>query len=84
MNYYPNSDSVMEDLLPLINELAETSRRCGLRLNILKTKVIRNCFTASREARLKGEQYVYLGRLVSMTDNFNAEMKQCATICRFW
>ena len=77
--------SEMEDLETMINDLADASGRCGLRLNAQKTKVMRNSFVTAKTITVNGtqieevEQYVYLGQLVSLTDGTVAEIsRRCA------
>ena len=77
--------SEMEDLETRINDLADASGRCGLRLNAQKTKVMRNSFVTAKTITVNGtqieevEQYVYLGQLVSLTDGTEAEIsRRCA------
>ncbi|EPB67967.1 reverse transcriptase [Ancylostoma ceylanicum] len=64
----------------MVRQLEEVGKKVGLRLNAKKTKVMRNRFADPSAVRLGQtthevtDNYVYLGRLINMTDDLKPEI----------
>ncbi|EPB67914.1 hypothetical protein ANCCEY_12992 [Ancylostoma ceylanicum] len=64
----------------MVRQLDEVGRKVGLQLNAKKTKVMRNRFADPSAVRLSQttledtEEYVYLGRLINMTNDLKPEI----------
>ena len=63
-----------EELEKMMKELAEESRKCGLRMNTSKTKVMFGPMTKQKQGTVNNniieavEEYIYLGQRISLND----------------
>ena len=64
----------LDEIENMLRELAEASKKCGLKMNMQKTKIVRNLHVPHRTISVNGiqieevEEYIYLGQRFSLKE----------------